>query len=232
MDEKKKGAHIWIIRLGIPLLILQFIYLIALNRPQLLHKEHEYLGYTYYSSILNFDFAESDAESAFDSIMRNEPSYIWLLDSFYKDGYHIFFDDKLTYALCSADLFHSGDFAACVAFDNHTGEVRSGMFVNYENDYFSETNFFHELSHYADHKMGDISKSDEFKEIYSKEYKDSILGDKKYYTNISEYFAQESAYYILYDSKSTTLATNITPEDAPETFTFIGENLEKLRIAN
>lgn len=221
-----------VIIIGLPLLICNILYLIALRNPNVYHNEHEYLGYTYYSSKLNFDFNETDAIYAFDSIIGNEPEYKWILDSFYEDGYRIYFDDKFTYALCSADLFHSGNFAACVKYDKYTGDVIHGMFVNYENDFFSEVHFFHELSHYVDHKMGDISSSKEFEIIFKEEYPQSTLSDIKYYKNTKEYFAEESAYYIIYDSlKDDITLFKGTPEDAPKTFRYISEKLDEMKMA-
>ena len=101
-----------VIIIGLVLLLLELIYLYGMKNPDRLHKKHEYLGYTYYSSIFDPTFNKASAEAAFDTIIRNEPEYIFLLDKFYEDGYTLHFDDKFTYAWCTGDLLHSGDFAA------------------------------------------------------------------------------------------------------------------------
>nr|WP_297765899.1 hypothetical protein [uncultured Butyrivibrio sp.] len=224
-----RGVSLFIIRTGTPLLILLLVYGFLFTHPLLLHKEHEYFGYKYFSSILNFDFEEADAEMAFDRILMHEPEYKWLLDSFYNDGYSIFFDDKLTYALCTVNFVNSTDFAACVTFDKRTREAVNGMFVNYENDNFSEVHFFHELSHYADWKMGYVSEDPEFTKIFEEEYECSGLG--KYFMNPREYFAQESAYFIINDSyrKAGLESTySYECESAPRTQEYIRARLENL----
>ncbi len=231
--EKSSGIgkiSLFIIYTGIPLIILLLVYRFLFVHPVFLHKEHEYLGYKYYSSILNFDFEEADAEVAFDRILTYEPEYKWLLDSFYEDGYYIFFDDKLTYALCTVNFVNSTDFAACVTFDKKTRQARNGMFVNYENDNFSQTHFFHELSHYADWKCGYASEDPEFIDIFEKEYKSSGLGS--YYLDPKEYFAQESAYYIINDSYSRLGYEEIFADEcknASLTQRYIGKTLEVMK---
>lgn len=230
MKSNTKRINRIIIGIGFMIMTLMLIYALGMRNPKILHIKHEYLGYTYYSSIFNLAFDENEAIYAFDSILALEPDYKFLLDSFYKDGYTIFFDDKLTYAWCTGDPIHSNDFSACVAFDKMTGDVRAGMHVNYINDHFNEKIFFHELSHYADHKMGDISQSDEFARIYNEEYGSSTLKDKAYYLDKREYFAEEAAYFIIYDSYDPKLLNTYGKyEDAPKTFDYIKENLQKLK---
>lgn len=228
--KKKRGLFRAGITIALIAITLNILYVIALLYPKAYHNEHSYRGYTYYSSKMIIDFDESEATYTFDSILSNEPEYKWLLDEFYKDGYRIFFDDKFMYALCSAHLFDSKNYSACVTFDNVTEVPKNGMFLNYDNELTTDLTFLHELSHYADYKMGYPSKSDEFKKIFMDEYENSTLGGIDYYNNTKEYFAEEAALFMIYKSRSyanTLLAA--TNDDAPETFEYIGNLLETMK---
>lgn len=230
--KKNERKSIMPAALLIPILIILItvIYCAGLKFPKLFHIKHEYSGYTYYSSIFNIGFDESEAIYAFDRILENEPEYKYILDMFYEDGYTIFFDNKFTYAWCSGHLTDADNFSASVSFDRFTGDAVNGMFVNYINDYFSEKIFFHELCHYADHKMGDACRTDEFKKIYAEEYKRSTLAGIRYYLDIREYFAEEAAYYILYKSLDESTYNRYGKyDDAPKTFDYIEKTLSGLK---
>ena len=225
-----KKTIIKIISIDAVIILITLLYIIPMKFPGIIHRKHEYMGYTYYSSIFNSNFSEYEAEYAFDSLIGNEPGYKYLLDSFYKDGYRIYFDDKLTYAWCTGKPVGSNNFSACVRYKRGSYNILAGMFVNYQNDYFSEKIFFHELSHYVDLKLGGVSQSKEFKEIYEKEYESSTLAGHTYYQDIMEYYAEESAYYILYNSMDKELYNPYGKySDAPKTFDYIGKQLEKLK---
>ncbi len=203
---------------------LSLIYVIGMRFPKIFHARHEYKGYTYYSNILDFSFDEkSSAEYCFDSMMGYGPEFVYILDAFYDDGYEIFFDNKFAFAWFTGQPMTGNDYAACVTFNKARNKVSNGLFVNYRNSDFNKKIFFHELSHYVDCRMGNVSQSSEFKEIFNREYKTSTLKDDDYYKDIYEYFAEESAYYILEKSNEATGLPTIygTHTDAPETFDYI-----------
>ena len=222
------------------IIILLLIYSLGLKYPKLLHIKHEYKGYTYYTSIFEPAFDEKEATYAFDLIFENEPDYVFILNSFYADGYDIYFDDIFTYAWCIGEPTRANNTTACMAHDRTTGNIKSGMFINYTKGLFTDCVFFHELSHYVDNKLGDISLSEEFALIYDEEYKNSTLAQDRYYLDKREYFAEESAYYILQDSFETLHAKYEyynrayleyldSYEDVPKTFEFIKKSLDALK---
>ena len=222
-----------VIAVGIPLLIIMVVYAMGTIFPKMLHEKHEYRGYTYYSSRFDKDFKESDFEFFIDGITTQEPKYIYLLDSFYKDGYDIFIDDKFTYGWCTAKPTRDTDESACIRYNRRTGDISAGMFINYKNDELTDRIFFHELTHYLDYKLGNVSQSAEFRDIFNSEYGSSTLSQRPYYSQINEYFAEEGAYFILFDSGHNNIQPNGVRygvyEDAPRTFEFIKRQLETFR---
>lgn len=227
----KKNNKI-ILSVAVIALLIVGTYSIILFNPKLVHKKHEYMGYTYYSSIFDRSFEEFEAEYAFDSLLGEgtDTTYKYILDGFYEDGYSLFFDDKFTYALCTRDFTHSNDFSACVIFDRDYKRIREGMFINYKNDYFSPKIFYHELAHYVDYSLGLTSKSTEFEAIKEAEYGSSTLKDSKYHDDIMEYFAEETAYYIIEKITPSGVFNEYGKyKDAPMTFDYIASALEKYK---
>lgn len=225
-DMKKFLGRYFSIALPITCAVIVIMLVPMHLYPQIVHSKHSYNGYTYYISRFN-DYEELDAEHSYVLLLGNCPDYTYILDSFYKDGYALYFDDKPTFDWMLGPK-SSKLYSAAVRFNCIRTKIKFGMFINTDSDFFDPKIFFHELSHYVDTKLGNISKSEEFARIYEEEYSRSILKDDDYYKDIREYFAEESAYYILWKSGKTEPGYD-TYETVPKTFTFIEKSLEDIR---